>query len=1095
MAVKRTNNLSKEISGIDRRVKTLESSTALGSVSGRLTTASAPSTTDNGTPDPVETVVSATAPFTYKRVQEAYFYDDSVTGNGSRAELYFSEDPQISLLGANTPPQISNNYFVRVSGIRGNTNSIINISSANFSVDEVTGLKHKVYAIDSSPWNDKDFRGAEEGQLRQSWRDEPGAGITHTVFYNPKISFNSNAGVQLIAKRLIDSVSASNTTVVVTTNSMHRFAVGDVVSVDLNAPLYGLDGLFKVETVPNNTSLTYTLDESLASPINLSGNALGTKYVYPVAQRFVPDGTIWIENDVTPNKVYVWKELRWYDTADPIGDVAAVKDGIAPSPVTNLTATSTTIPGVNGQGGTAEITVSWTPPTTRSNGDPIADYLGYYEIQYKRTTEANWTGKLEVDGSASSAIIRDPFIRLQTQYDIRVYVYDIMEQASTAVSTTVTTTNFSETLNAPSTPILTTRLGTITVTWDGLDSVGNTPPQGVQYVEVHYSTTTGFTPGAATLYTTFPITLQGNYAVVSNLNYNTTYYFKLIFVRSDGYTNQKSAASTQASAQVSPLVDTDIIYSTLNNWPFNGGVVPAGALASGAISASNMFGSNVVVQNAIAANAIGANQIAANSVIAGKIGADAITANTIAAGAITAGKIAANAIEADTIAAGAITASIIGSKEIELKANSTATQRIVLNASGITAYNGGDTTFSINGVSGTINAAAITVSNVNASNITTGSLSADRIAAESITAGKLEADLTMTKLIKTGAAGTNRIEIRGSTIANPGIVHLDGSGGSNFRFYANGFSYLNNLELDTATLSGTLTVNGTISGGTIRTAASGKRVVLSGSTNEIIFYGTGGSELGSIGGATTTISYQAGTGHSFQVGGATVFSITSTGIGLAPGEIFTSNLPVDGTITSTSSVTAETFVRSGTGAGTFATLHSNGGISSSGGPSPSTGEIQAGSLISSGGVVQVSTMNASTTNPIVRWSGGSRVALTVGGTSDERIKDNIEPLNDSLSKLNQVDVVKFTSRLTDEDDEQRVGVIAQQIEQVDFDGFNFISQMDTADMDNLPEDFTGDSIKLVNYEAFTPFLIKAIQELSAKNEALEARIAALEGTT
>ena len=48
-------------------------------------------------------------------------------------------------------------------------------------------------------------------------------------------------------------------------------------------------------------------------------------------------------------------------------------------------------------------------------------------------------------------------------------------------------------------------------------------------------------------------------------------------------------------------------------------------------------------------------------------------------------------------------------------------------------------------------------------------------------------------------------------------------------------------------------------------------------------------------------------------------------------------------------------------------------------------------------------------------------------------------------------------------------------------------------MTNLPEDFTSESLKLVNYEGFVPYLIKAVQELSAKNDALEARIAALEG--
>jgi hypothetical protein len=1075
MAVKRTSGVSPIISSLDRRVKGVESGQT--TLNAQYSNAITVTVSDDDDPnlDGPDTTSGVAKKYEYRRVLKAYIYGDKVTGFGSRCELYFGEDPQIE---AKDP--------VDVQAVHGTSTDNFNISPKQY----------KVYETDTSPWTG-----------RQSWRNTPTTGnngntITNTVWFNPVVevpsTYSRTSGIELITTRRIDTMSVTGSTVTVTLNTTHLFEVGDVIYVDsisTHTVLFGVDGLFKVSEVVSSTVIKYELDNPVPTPFSLTSVQVGTKYVYPVARRYVKDGEVWVDKSVEPNKVWVWNVLRWYDTAEGVGDIAAAKDGIAPSPVTSLSATSTAIPGVNGEGATAEITVSWTAPTTRSNGDPIADYLGYYLIEYKRTTETNWTGKLEVAGSATSAIIRDPFIRLLTTYDIRVYVYDIMEQPSTSTSTTVTTTNFSETLNAPSTPVLTTRLGTITATWDGLDSLGNSPVQGVRYVEVHYSTTNNFTPGVSTLYTTFPITLQGNYAVVSNLNYNTTYYFKLIFVRSDGYTNQKSSASAQASAQVSPLVDTDIVYSTLNNWPFNGGVVPANALASGAINASNMFGANVVVQNAIAANAIGANQIAAGSIIAGKIAANAITASEIAADTISAGMIKSNAIEADKIAAGAITASIIGSKEIELKASPTASQRIVMNSSGITAYNGGDTTFSIDGVSGSINAASITVSNIDASKITVGTLSADRIAAESITAGKLEADLTMTKLIKTGAAGTNRIEIRGSTIANPGIVHLDGVGGSNFRFYANGSSYLNNLELDNASLTGTLTATGTISGatisgGTIRTASSGKRVVLSGADNEVQFWGTGGTQVGSIGGASTTTVYDATAGHSFQVGGSTVLSINSSGIGLATGEVFTSNLPVSGTITSTSSITADTFVRSGIGGGTFATLHSNGGISSSGGPAPSTGEIQAGALISSGGVVQVSTMAISTTNPIVRWSGGSRVALTVT-SSDARVKSDIQPIEEGLSIINQLTPITYDS-LVDSSDRRSPGFIAQDVEQVFCNDVGIVGELDASALET-DIDLSDGPLKTLNYESFIPYLTKAIQELSAKNDSLEARLAELEG--
>ena len=51
-----------------------------------------------------------------------------------------------------------------------------------------------------------------------------------------------------------------------------------------------------------------------------------------------------------------------------------------------------------------------------------------------------------------------------------------------------------------------------------------------------------------------------------------------------------------------------------------------------------------------------------------------------------------------------------------------------------------------------------------------------------------------------------------------------------------------------------------------------------------------------------------------------------------------------------------------------------------------------------------------------------------------------------------------------------------------------------ADKTNLTTTLTGDGQQYgMRYEKFVPILVKAIQELSAKNDALEARIKTLEG--
>ena len=67
--------------------------------------------------------------------------------------------------------------------------------------------------------------------------------------------------------------------------------------------------------------------------------------------------------------------------------------------------------------------------------------------------------------------------------------------------------------------------------------------------------------------------------------------------------------------------------------------------------------------------------------------------------------------------------------------------------------------------------------------------------------------------------------------------------------------------------------------------------------------------------------------------------------------------------------------------------------------------------------------------------------------------------------------------------------MAQDVEEIEEEYGHRVS-----DKTNLVTDITSDGKQYsLKYERFVPILAKAIQELSAKNEALSARIAALEG--
>jgi hypothetical protein len=101
--------------------------------------------------------------------------------------------------------------------------------------------------------------------------------------------------------------------------------------------------------------------------------------------------------------------------------------------------------------------------------------------------------------------------------------------------------------------------------------------------------------------------------------------------------------------------------------------------------------------------------------------------------------------------------------------------------------------------------------------------------------------------------------------------------------------------------------------------------------------------------------------------------------------------------------------------------------------------------------------------------------------SDARFKTDITPARSYLKDLMSVEVVTYRWKGS-ADGSKRLGVIAQQVEQV------FPSLVKEV----VSNPASGETQKMLPNEAFIPMLITAVQELTAKLEAAEARIATLE---
>jgi hypothetical protein len=649
---RRRKKLSNVIYTMDRRLRSVELKKTVFNRAGL--SASVDDSVDPITPP--GTVYQGNTPNLWHRITGAYYYPASVIGDGAdRAEIFLDDSDTAGLAAE-----------------RGELMSISRLEYAARSVSiSSIGSSTTIRAHGTPNWaltttNTRQSKKFNGNQVYLPLADT-GSGFAHTYLFSPGISSSSfpidPLRYELSFNAAVSKHSATTTTATITFSSGHHYEVDDVIEVkDLPAGYQGIDGIFKVKAI-TSTTLTYDFSTPLTAAITEANAAAGV-YVYSVAQKAVDVGSTYI--DSTDGTVYYWDGIRYVNSA-PAG---LSNDGIAPSPPTNLVLTTAGYSIANNFGGLprSRVDLTWTAPTTSQGGGALDDLAGY-RIFISETGYSDWTQKITYEKAVTSQTITN--LDQNKEYYFRVIAFDSFGLDSTGLDDSIVTGVAALTVTTPSAPIIPDpRLGVVTVKWDGKDNTSAViPSRLLDFIEVHASATSGFTPSDSTL--VGKIFSASDICSVTDLTYNVTYYFK--FIAKDKVGNS-TTASVQTSAVVRPLVDADLIASQVNSplstWPFANAVVTPGALAANTINASNLFGENVIIQSAIAANAIGANQIAAGAITAGKIAANAIVAANIQALQISADKIEANAITADKINAGAITA-------VKIAANTITTDKLV----------------------------------------------------------------------------------------------------------------------------------------------------------------------------------------------------------------------------------------------------------------------------------------------------------------------------------------------------------------------------------------------------------------------------------
>ncbi|MCX5000981.1 hypothetical protein [Streptomyces longwoodensis] len=127
---------------------------------------------------------------------------------------------------------------------------------------------------------------------------------------------------------------------------------------------------------------------------------------------------------------------------------------------------------------------------------------------------------------------------------------------------------------APSAPLVTPAIGGLRVVWDGTLADGSTLPADFDHVAVHMSTTSGFTPSAATFVGTITRSGDGGMLPVTPLPYQA-HYTVLIAVNTSGVA---SAPSAQTAATPLKVDGPDLVA----------GSVTASIIQAGAVTADKL---------------------------------------------------------------------------------------------------------------------------------------------------------------------------------------------------------------------------------------------------------------------------------------------------------------------------------------------------------------------------------------------------------------------------------------------------------------------------------------------------------------------------
>ena len=239
----------------------------------------------------------------------------------------------------------------------------------------------------------------------------------------------------------------------------------------------------------------------------------------------------------------------------------------------------------------AVVTATLTTPSTNTDGTPCTDVQWYVvRWRYQDALVPPNPGAWNYVTGETDPVVTFSGVRNGVTIAVQGGVIDSSNHVSAwSASTTHSVAIDTTPPNQPSTPGVSTRKGVLIITWDGKDSAAAAYGINLGRVDVHVSTTTGFTPSAATLRGSFPN--GADTLVLDDLPYGTTQFVRFVAYSKNGYA---STVSVQASATPNFIVTADVAFKD------DGNLLQDGSFESQAVRASLVLPASVTYDSTVA---------------------------------------------------------------------------------------------------------------------------------------------------------------------------------------------------------------------------------------------------------------------------------------------------------------------------------------------------------------------------------------------------------------------------------------------------------------------------------------------------------------